>query len=202
MGSQATTRSAATSLMLFLSLALAATLARASSAADSRVLWKADTGCHRWGIGCWVPGFQGTDSTPALTKNQDRLVVGSYDGNVYCLNSTDGSELWKNSFDFGVGEGTPALVETQDCFVVAGYAEAKCLDSQTGKARWTFKPKPYPSSSSSSKIASCGAVDQERGLVFIGTLDKQIWGVHTADGSVAWRYDALGEICEPSRKHQ
>ena len=143
-----------------------------------------------------VPGFQGTDSTPALSSSGDRIVVGSYDGNVYCLDSTNGKELWKASFDFGVGEGTPALVESLQCFVVAGYGKAECLDAETGKARWTFAPKKSPSSFSSSQIASCGAVDQERGLVFVGTLDKQIWGVNTTDGSVVWRYDADGEICE------
>ena len=65
-----------------------------------------------------------------------------------------------------------------------------------GEAKWTMTPKSPSRPSSSSKVASCGAVDAENSLVFVGTLDNQILGVNTTDGRVAWVYNASGEICE------
>ncbi|KAH8097245.1 hypothetical protein JL720_130 [Aureococcus anophagefferens] len=87
-------------------VAALASLAGAASP-NGTLLWRSAVGCHRWGPGCWVPNFSGTDASPAVSPRGATVVVGSYDGTVYALDGADGSVRWNASLDMGVGEGTP-----------------------------------------------------------------------------------------------
>ena len=47
------------------------------------VLSKTRVGCLHWGPGCWLPGFTGTDSSPALSPDEKVVYIGSYDHYLY-----------------------------------------------------------------------------------------------------------------------
>ena len=155
----------------------------AAAVPPGTVLWNASVGCHHWGPGCWIPNFSGTDSTPALSRDGRVVAVGSYDGTVYAVKAADGAPAWTVAMDMGVGETTPALTNG-GCFAVCGLREVRCVDAATGAQVWSRTP--------GGQLASCGAYDATRDLLFVGTLDKQLWALRGGDGSYAWSYDASG----------
>ena len=171
-------------------LSAAAVLATTSNAT---LLWRLSIGCHHWGPGCWLPGFAGTDSSPTLSTDEQTLAIGSYNGNTYGVTS-DGTIRWtvpswsSSAIYDSVGEGTPVFVPGGNCFIIAGIHTVKCLDSNTGAAAWSWTPE------GGGQIASCGAVDLARGLVFVGTLTKTLTAVNVTDGHTVWSHLAGGEI--------
>jgi outer membrane protein assembly factor BamB len=161
---------------------------------DSGLEWRASVGCHRYGPGCWIPGFAGTDASPLA--HDGGIVIGSYDGHLYHV-AADGTQIWNatlgNSIGYSaVGEGTPALVTpnpdkpTLKCFVVATLDSVKCLSADAATVVWSWTP------AGGGQVASCGGVDAARGLVFVGTLHRKLYAVRTQDGTTAWTYDAGG----------
>ena len=163
----------------------------AAEKGNATLLWRASVGCHHWGSGCWIPGFSGTDSSPALSADGAQAVIGSYDGHVYSIATADGSQLWNSTLGpslgySAVGEGTPALVRVGGaaCFIVATLHSVQCLDAETGAPRWSWTPE------GGGQIASCGALDVQRQLVFAGTLHKELWALNVSDGRTVWRYEA------------
>lgn len=158
--------------------------ARGAPAAGT-LLWNVSVGCHRWGPGCWVPDFSGTDSTPAVSSDGRTVVVGSYDGHVYAVDAASGARKWTVKMDMGVGETTPVQVN-RGCFAVCALEEIRCLDEETGDAAWSSRP--------GGQLASCGAYDASRDALFVGTLDETLWTLRGADGAAVRSAGLGGEI--------
>jgi eukaryotic-like serine/threonine-protein kinase len=78
-------------------------------------------------------------TTPALENN--KLFVGSFDGNVYALDATGGSLLWKfktvghRFFPKGEVQGSPAVAEGM-VFIGARDYNVYALDQNKGFSRW------------------------------------------------------------------
>ena len=151
--------------------------------------------------GCWIPGFEGTDSTPALSRDGQAVCIGSYSGEAFGICARTGKPLWNATLDppvgySAVGEGTPALIRNVsdplghfgDCFVIATLESVRCLDVNTGSVYWSWSP------SEGGQLSSCGAVDSIRGVFFVGTLKRSLFAVNTTDGTTVWHYPAHGEI--------
>ena len=57
--------------------------------------WKTRVGCLHWGPRCWLPGFTGTDSSPALSPDEKIVYIGSYDHYLYGVDVETGAVRWK-----------------------------------------------------------------------------------------------------------
>ena len=67
------------------------------------------------------------------------------------------------------------MVTKGGCVAVCWMHEIRCLDPATGAAVWSRVP--------GGQLASCGAYDDTRDLLFVGTLDKAMWALRGIDGS-------------------
>jgi outer membrane protein assembly factor BamB len=155
--------------------------------------WRTSVGCHRYGPGCWTPGFKGTDSSPASLEG--RILVGSYDGNIYSIDPSNGTVQWK--VEGPGGEDSPATSSSASTETyVWGGLQGKTLqsiDTATGSIKWTWSPPKNTSGS----ITTSGAVDDSLGLVFVGTSSSHKFSaVNTSNGKTVWTYesDARGDF--------
>ncbi|KAH8061954.1 hypothetical protein JL722_3912 [Aureococcus anophagefferens] len=158
-------------------VAALASLAGAASP-NGTLLWRSAVGCHRWGPGCWVPNFSGTDASPAVSPRGATVVVGSYDGTVYALDGADGSVRWNASLDMGVGEGTPALVGA------AATSSAGCLNRSTGALAWRAP--------AGLQVQSTPAVGASQ--LYVGSYDNCLDAYALAGGASRWRTCTAGRL--------
>jgi len=125
---------------------------------NATLLWRTQVGCTHWGPGCWVPGFSGTDSSPAFVSN-DSITIGAYGdlmiGNLMRLSLQDGSIQW--TVKKAGGEGSPAVSSTGTVFS-STYSGFLAI-SQAGKQLWEWKTPD------GGQIGSSGALDEQRGLI-------------------------------------
>jgi serine/threonine protein kinase len=114
----------------------------------------------------------------ALSLFGDTLLVGSYDNNIYALNSTSGQFIWKYAADGGV-VSKPAVYEGN---VLFGSIDNRLhvISLRNGKLSWTY-PTERPIHSSPT-IAE--------GHVFIGSDDDRLHAINAFTGRRAWRFDA------------
>lgn len=126
-------------------------------------------------------------SSPIVYKKT--LYVGSYDNNLYALNSADGEFIWKYPTDGGIAT-SPAIVPEENIIVIGSddfYLHA--VDMRTGRVRWT--------SGTQGPVRSSPTV--AHGHIFFGSDDGKLYAVRSGTGRVAWRYDAGVPIrCRPT----
>ena len=152
--------------------------------ASPKQKWRLSVGCHHWGPGCWVPGFQGTDSSPTVGPD-GYVVIASYNSNVYSVHADTGHVRWTAP---GGGESSPFLTRDNKV-LIPSYSSLQKLDGATGKKEWSWAPTTWDGS-----IASAGAIDDDLGLVFAGALDDNMYAVDLATGKTRWTYASGGEI--------
>lgn len=141
-------------------------------------------GCLHWGSGCWLPGFRGTDSSPAV-DTRGNIVIGSYDNTLYSVNSSSGRINWKVP---GGGESSPFVVASSNNVLIPSYSSLVSFNGSTGATQWTFFA---PNNAS---IANAGAIDEELGLIYVGTLDNHMYAVDLASGAIKWSFATNGEL--------
>ena len=143
---------------------VSATTVMPSGVSNGTLLWSTKVGCANWGPGCWIPGFQGTDSSPALSSEDAVVVIGSYDGYLYGVDSETGKIIYQ--IDKAGGEASPSIDLKSDRIVVWGGLTAKHLQSLNatdGSSLWEWSPD------GKGEIAASGGIDSDRSLVFAGT---------------------------------
>jgi eukaryotic-like serine/threonine-protein kinase len=118
--------------------------------------------------------------TPTLHKNM--LFVGSYDNNLYALNSETGEFLWKYAADGGIV--SKPIVHEGNVYFGSEDKRIHVVYSRTGKIVWTYYTDgPVRSSPSISE-----------GHVFIGSDDGYIHAVNAMSGRRAWRVDVGNHV--------
>ncbi|MBM3334890.1 PQQ-binding-like beta-propeller repeat protein, partial [Candidatus Sumerlaeota bacterium] len=106
---------------------------RALSPQDGRLRWKRIFAENR-----------PTHPVAGLIGGGPRIYVGASDGNLYCLDGNDGSEVWRGAFKFPV-EGAPAWVAGRDdgppplVLVGSRFGDLRAFDAASGETVWTFK---------------------------------------------------------------
>jgi outer membrane protein assembly factor BamB len=142
---------------------------------DGSVAWKYYTNGEIWG-------------GSAMTRD-GKIVFGSLDTYLYCLDSTTGVQIWNHS----VGQeivGTPLIQDVSIVYATREdddeYGQIICL-KMDGSVRWTYTV----SSSVESKPA-----EGPNGEVFVATVDGKIFAIQ-ADGQLMWKYNTggTGGVC-------
>ncbi len=138
-------------------------------------------------------------SSPAYSEG--RLFVGSDDGWVYCLDAENGDILWEKQIGFSLMgcygsvtlKGDKVFIGNGDSWFwgsksLPGFLYA--LDINTGRVIW----KKFFIGGG---VGNAPAVDN--GMVFVSTLDHNIYAFNASNGELIWRYQLLGQSwCSPS----
>ncbi len=117
---------------------------------------------------------------PAI--HQGAIYIGSYDNNLYAINSADGKFLWKYPTDRGV-VSRPAVYEGNVYF---GSEDNRLhvVGARSGKVVWTyFTEGPVRSSP---RIAE--------GHLFFGSDDHYIHAVNMNTGRAAWKFETTSPV--------
>lgn len=124
--------------------------------------------------------FQTEDEIRAgASVYQNSVFLGSYDTNVWALNATDGSLLWK--YATGAGIATIPVVDPSSKMVLFGSEDMTfyAVDSRSGRVGWTHNTK--------GKIRSTGRVAHDH--VFFGSDDGKVYALVAQTGRALWEYD-------------
>eukprot|EP00939_MAST-03C_sp_MAST-3C-sp1_P002242 g2242.t1 len=155
--------------------------------------WKTQVGCLHWGPGCWVPGFTGTDSSPAVSPDGTLVYIGSYDHYLYAVNVTTGRVVWKRyTGEKGIGIESSPAVSINNIVVVGTYGDdvlAYCGDD--GTLMWNYTTRDY--------VASAPAIAIVEGatVAFVGGVDGFLHAIDVSTGQRRWAFDAQEAIWAP-----
>ncbi len=144
------------------------------------MLWEFQTG----------ESLKGILSSPVIYDNG--VIFGAYDGTVYNLNRRSGAIIWRYDAADAVGS-SPALAEDmglvfigleQNVFDNKGSIVA--LDLNTGMRIWEHVVREY--------LHATPVYCLEKGIVVVGTNDKNVLCLNALDGEVKWIFEMEGEL--------
>lgn len=158
--------------------------------ATGKQLWKTKLG-PAWNAG--FSNWQSSRSTPTL--DGDRLYVLTPHGNLVCLETAAGHEVWRKNMqkDFGGKKGDnwgyseSVLVDGDKVVCTPGGEKAvmAALDKKTGATVWTATwPGVRGAGHSSIVISQIGNT-----RVYVQTTAGGACGVRARDGKLLWKYD-------------
>ena len=115
-----------------------------------------------------------SDSSPAVANGY--VYVGSYDGNLYCLNATTGDLVW----NFTTGNFIDSSPAIADGYIYVGSDDNNlyCLNQTTGGFIWSY--------TTGDPVDSSPAV--ARGYVYVGSDDNKFYCLNASTGSFIWSY--------------
>ncbi|MDQ2683394.1 MAG: serine/threonine-protein kinase, partial [Chloroflexota bacterium] len=110
------------------------------------------------------------------------IYVGSYDGNLYAVDDTDGSVRWR----FKTQSGIVTRPAVQAEMVVFGSEDKTiyAVSRSSGRAIWTFR--------TNGKVRSSPSVDDRS--VIIGSDDGHVYRLDRSKGVVTWRYRTFAPV--------
>jgi outer membrane protein assembly factor BamB len=142
-------------------------------------------------------GYEGSRCTP--TVDGDRLYVVSSDGQIVCLQASDGKIVWRKRFDqewggkmmSGWGFSESPLVDGDRVICTPGADDAMvvALDKQTGKEIWRSKMTDQGRGGAgySSVVISEGAGVKQ----YVTLVGRGVISVRASDGKHLWTYGKI-----------
>ncbi len=167
---------------------------QARAVADGKPLWTTRLG--NVGNPDQMPPYSKARSTP--TVDGDRLYAMSSDGDLACLETSDGKIIWRRSLrrDFGGQPGTWAyaespLVDDDVVVVTPGGKDATivALAKKDGAVIW----KSAVPGGDAAAYASAIAIHAAGRKQYVQFLGKGVVGVDAGTGQFLWRYDATSK---------
>jgi outer membrane protein assembly factor BamB len=167
----------------------------ALNAADGRLVWSAKLGKAGPG-GDGEPKFNGPRATPTLDGG--RLYAVSQYGEIVCLATADGKELWRKDFvnDFGGacpkwGYAESVLLDGDRLVVTPGGTDGSivALNKQTGALLWRSKGFTDAPHYSTPVVAEIGGARQ-----YIQLTSQSVAGIAAAHGKLLWRAPRRGNV--------
>ena len=147
------------------------------------------------------------DSPPAVADvdndGKPEILLGTFFGNVFCLNGEDGSICWqKNVGSDSYIQSEPGILDLNNdgqLDVVVAQFDGDCrvyaLWGNNGSTLW-YSDLPFDS-----MYHGCSFVDLDqdgRPELVIGSYDNHLYVFNGEDGSLAWQYTAPGYIGAPT----
>jgi outer membrane protein assembly factor BamB len=136
----------------------------------------------------------GIHSSPQVTKST--LLVGTYDGNLHCLDRETGDKIWRYRIGNVIGSSPVYVAEHNAIYVshetpksgeLPGGGYVTKNDPRDGEELWVSeKLEHWPHSSV--------AVDPQRGVVVVGANDGVVRAYDSDDGSTRWERDFEADI--------
>lgn len=166
------------------------------------------TGQHRWKVDIgksWNDEFLGPRSTP--TVDGDRVYALSTEGDLFCLETTTGKEVWKRnlpaeysgglmkangSWDWKFAESP--LVDGDRLIVSPGSREAAmvALDKKTGKEIWrTAIPDLGPAGADGAGYSSVVISEGAGVRQYVQLIGRGLIGVEAKTGKFLWGYNRV-----------
>ncbi len=118
--------------------------------------------------------LQGIYSNPAVTDTQ--VVFGGYNGHVYALNLSDGSQKWEYNTHSSIVGGVVIAGNT----VIAGNSDGNVVALDLDKGT----PKPGWNIHTGERVWSTPVIDAD--TVYVTSLDRKVYAYRLADGSHVW----------------
>jgi outer membrane protein assembly factor BamB len=165
----------------------------ALNAADGKKVWSAKLGKPG---APGMPAFEGPRATPTVAGSL-LVAVGQW-GEIACLDTAQGKELWRKDYikDFGGkrpqwGFAESPLIDGDKVVVTPGGMEGSivALNKKTGALIWRSKGFTDSPHYSSLIVAEIGGVRQ-----YIQLTAESVVGVAAADGKVLWRAPRKGKV--------
>ena len=144
--------------------------------AGLQLKWKEYTGQFDF----WI------QSSPAVVNGV--LYVGSGDGNVYALNTSNGTVIWKYATGVEV-ESSPAVANGV-VYVGSDGGNVYALNAGTGALIWKY--------ATGSSVDSSPAVAND--VVYVGSDDSNVYALNASTGALIWKYTTGGQVfvCSPA----
>jgi outer membrane protein assembly factor BamB len=121
-------------------------------------------------------------SSPAVAKGY--VVVASRDSAVYCLNASNGDQVWMSRIGYEVWS-SPAISEG-NVYISAGDGYVYSLKMTTGTLVWRTKI-----AGEQAHYSSPAVVD---GIVYIGSGDQNVYALDASNGAVIWSYPTQSPV--------
>jgi outer membrane protein assembly factor BamB len=170
----------------------------AFEATDGRPVWSVKLGRAGPGGGDGEPRFNGPRATPTVDVDGGRLYAVSQYGEMVCLATADGKELWRKDYVNDFGGTCPrwayaesVLLDGERAVVTPGGTEGSmaALNKQSGALLWRSKGFTDRPEYSSPAIAEIGGARQ-----YVQLTGQSVAGIAAADGKLLWRAPRRGNI--------
>jgi eukaryotic-like serine/threonine-protein kinase len=152
---------------------------RALHGANGSLLWSANLG-------------RSVESSPCLTPDGSRVVVGSDNGSVYWLDAETGSVTWRIDLtDNGIVDSSPVVSAGGVVFIGAYPGNLYALSNVSSTPVWnhTF----------GQPVASSPALDENSQIVVVGCYDGTVYAVDSVNGVLQWKYvTSAGVVSSPT----
>jgi outer membrane protein assembly factor BamB len=122
----------------------------------------------------YTTGNMADFSPPAVADG--KVYIGSFDNNVYCLNSANGDLVWKCTTDNYVSS-CPAVADGKVYFG-AFDNNVYCLDASNGNITWKY--------TTGGDVDSSPAISG--GRIYVGSWDHNVYCLDAANGDLIWKY--------------
>ena len=118
-------------------------------------------------------------SSPTVVDG--KLYVGSANGNVYCLNATNGHQIWLNFKINAEIQSSPAVAD-DFLYFCARDGGVYCLDAQTGNIVWKFQ----------TGLGMDTSPSVVNGYVYDSSQDGNLYCLNALDGQEVRRFSLTG----------
>ncbi len=118
---------------------------------------------------------------PALSPQNDQLIVGGFNHVLYSLNPDNGSEQWRfeeSKYPYIAG----ALITENMVYAPTNGNLIYALDRQ-GNKRWEFK--------TNAPIWATPTFDPNCGCIYVACLDHYLYAIGAQDGTLLWKTERL-----------
>lgn len=122
--------------------------------------------------------------SPTVANGKVYIAAGK---NIYAVNTSNGSLVWKSpNLDNFVGI-SPSIVENK-LFFISDSGTIYSLSADTGQINWTY------STNSPSGVPNWSSAAIANGIVYIGSGNGNLYAFDKDTGNVLWSYDLGGPI--------
>ena len=128
-------------------------------------------------------------SSPCLSfygkeREHCSVLIGTYNGGIYCLNGSSGMIKWSKDIEKPV-MASPASIRDK-VFFAASDQRIYCFQIEDGSMIWDYK--------TDDKIWSSPSIAEHDDILFIGSLDSHVYGIDINTGKQTWKFPTMNMI--------